>query len=284
MAKSKNSLQHTNLLDVDVSAMKPMPNKLIVRTCDEEMLRIGNTNLVMGYFDDNRNNTHWFGDVEAINQNVPLRVGDRVLFSFLSAQGCDRIISHGVLYIILDYSHLLLYVRDGEINMLNGVALSVEAPARKSSVIEYEDKDTHYTVVKHVSSDSKFKKDQMVYYMLHQVFELEGQQKTLGETYRVLREENILASVSDYTLDGFDVADGYMLVREPTKEKVTKSGIIIPDTAKKKVGYMGTVIKSSCYYHEGQEILFRKSKGIPVEIEGDEYIFVKESHVEATCE
>ena len=91
-----------------MSSLKPMPNKVIVYVDEDEMLRIGNTNLVMGYWDKNRNNSHWFGDVVAKHRNVPLDIGDRVWYSFFSANGCDRIISFGKLYIILDYSYIII--------------------------------------------------------------------------------------------------------------------------------------------------------------------------------
>jgi co-chaperonin GroES (HSP10) len=280
---TKHSFTHTNIMDIDVSTIKPLRGKIIVRTDDEEMLRIGKTNLVMGYFDDNRNNAHWFGDVVAKHPDVPLELGDRVLFSFLSAKGCDRILSKGVLYLILKYDYVLLYLRDG-IHMTNGITLALPADPVKNEIIEYEVNDTHMAILAHVPKDSQYVIGQKVYYLLNQVFELEGQQKTLGANYRVLREDNILGVVrGKLSLEEFNLSSGLCLVKEDEQPEMIGK-IIVPSTAKKRVSNIGTIVRSTCYLEENTRIVFRKVKGKPVEMDGQEYIIIKEEYVEATCE
>jgi co-chaperonin GroES (HSP10) len=82
----------------------------------------------------------------------------------------------------------------------------------------------------------------------------------------------------------FKLAEGYVLVKEKEQEKILSSGIIIPDTVKRKVSNIGSVVKTACGIIEGTVIIFRKSKGVPIELDGYPYYIVEEEHVEATCE
>ena len=65
------SLTNTYRWDVDVSTLRPAKGSMIVECDDEEMLKIGDTGLILGFYEDNRNNAHWFGRVTAKADDVP---------------------------------------------------------------------------------------------------------------------------------------------------------------------------------------------------------------------
>ncbi len=86
-----------------------------------------------------------------------------------------------------------------------------------------------------------------------------------------------------------------ILVQRIEEEERTKSGIIIPDTAKEKP-IMGKVIavgdgrilengqKMPLTVKEGDRILFGKYAGTEVKIEGEEYLIMREDDVLAIIE
>ncbi|NPB08710.1 MAG: co-chaperone GroES [Thermodesulfobacteria bacterium] len=86
-----------------------------------------------------------------------------------------------------------------------------------------------------------------------------------------------------------------ILVQRMEEEERTKSGIIIPDTAKEKP-IMGKVIavgdgrilengqKMPLTVKEGDRILFGKYAGTEVNIEGEEYLIMREDDVLAIIE
>ncbi len=86
-----------------------------------------------------------------------------------------------------------------------------------------------------------------------------------------------------------------ILVQRIEEEERTKSGIIIPDTAKEKP-IMGKVIavgdgrilengqKVALSVKEGDKILFGKYAGTEVKIEGEEYLIMREDDVLAIIE
>ncbi len=86
-----------------------------------------------------------------------------------------------------------------------------------------------------------------------------------------------------------------ILVQRIEEEERTKSGIIIPDTAKEKP-IMGKVIavgdgrilengqKMTLTVKEGDRILFGKYAGTEVKIEGEEYLIMREDDVLAIIE
>ncbi len=86
-----------------------------------------------------------------------------------------------------------------------------------------------------------------------------------------------------------------ILVQRIEEEERTKSGIIIPDTAKEKP-IMGKVIavgdgrildngqKVPLSVKEGDKILFGKYAGTEVKIEGEEYLIMREDDVLAIIE
>ena len=86
-----------------------------------------------------------------------------------------------------------------------------------------------------------------------------------------------------------------ILVQRIEEEERTKSGIIIPDTAKEKP-IMGKVIavgdgrmlengqKVPLSVKEGDRVLFGKYAGTEVKIEGEEYLLMREDDVLAIIE
>ncbi len=86
-----------------------------------------------------------------------------------------------------------------------------------------------------------------------------------------------------------------ILVQRIEEEERTKSGIIIPDTAKEKP-IMGKVIavgdgrilengqKVPLSVKEGDRVLFGKYAGTEVKIEGEEYLIMREDDVLAIIE
>jgi chaperonin GroES len=81
-----------------------------------------------------------------------------------------------------------------------------------------------------------------------------------------------------------------VVVKPSAKEEVTKSGIVIPDTAKEKP-QEGTVIavgsgrlldngdRAPIDIREGDRILFAKYGGTEFKLDGEEYLVLKESDI-----
>jgi len=81
-----------------------------------------------------------------------------------------------------------------------------------------------------------------------------------------------------------------VVVKPAAKEEVTKSGIVIPDTAKEKP-QEGVVIavgsgrlldngeRAAIDVHEGDRVLLAKYGGTEFKLEGEEYLVLKESDI-----
>jgi len=81
-----------------------------------------------------------------------------------------------------------------------------------------------------------------------------------------------------------------VVVKPAPKEEVTKSGILIPDTAKEKP-QEGIVIavgsgrlldngeRAAIDVHEGERVLFAKYGGTEFKLDGEEYLVLKESDI-----
>lgn len=84
-----------------------------------------------------------------------------------------------------------------------------------------------------------------------------------------------------------------LLVKPRAKEEMTKSGIVLPDTAKEKP-QEGTVIavgtgkvlddgrRVPLEVQSGQVVLYAKYAGTEVKLEGEDYLILRESDVLAT--
>ncbi len=81
-----------------------------------------------------------------------------------------------------------------------------------------------------------------------------------------------------------------IVVKPAAKEEVTKSGMVIPDTAKEKP-QEGTVIavgsgrllengdRATLEVHEGDRVLFAKYGGTEFKLDGVEYLVTRESDI-----
>lgn len=81
-----------------------------------------------------------------------------------------------------------------------------------------------------------------------------------------------------------------VVVKPAAKEEVTKSGIVIPDTAKEKP-QEGTVVaigsgrllengdRAALDVHEGDRVLFAKYGGTEFKLDGEEYLVLKENDI-----
>ena len=81
-----------------------------------------------------------------------------------------------------------------------------------------------------------------------------------------------------------------VVVKPAAKEEVTKSGIVIPDTAKEKP-QEGTVIavgngrlldsgeRSPLDVREGERVLFAKYGGTEFKLDGEEFLVLKENDI-----
>ena len=238
----------------DFTNFKPPKGHVLLELDEEEMLTIGDTNLVLGYFEDNRNNTHWFGRVVAKN-DVPLELGDKVWFSFLSGRGANKFIVGSSIFICLKYEYIVLRNNEG-IEMLNDHYLSLPLPPKKHSFLEMEEHDYFYTEIAHAPKGGKYKAGDVVHYWMNQVIELEGQRKLLGKNYRLIREHGILAKMEDEEVP----VEGMAVVKldEPPTEK---SGIILLKPKKRKGFVEGTVLTSTCDIEEGSRVLVNEGKG-----------------------
>ena len=85
------------------------------------------------------------------------------------------------------------------------------------------------------------------------------------------------------------------LVEPSEREDVTKSGIVLPDTAKEKP-QEGTVVsvgsgrflddgtKVPMEVKKGQKVLYGKYSGSEIKIEGKDYLIVSEKDILAICD
>ena len=81
-----------------------------------------------------------------------------------------------------------------------------------------------------------------------------------------------------------------VVVKAAAKEEVTRSGIVIPDTAKEKP-QEGTVVavgsgrvlangdRAALDVREGNRVLFAKYGGTEFKLEGEEYLVLKENDI-----
>ncbi|MBI3965580.1 MAG: co-chaperone GroES [Chloroflexi bacterium] len=81
-----------------------------------------------------------------------------------------------------------------------------------------------------------------------------------------------------------------VLVRPKAKEEVTKSGIVIPDTAKEKP-QEGTIVavgpgrrnesgeRVAMEVKEGDTVLYAKYAGTEVKLEGEDHLLLRESDI-----
>jgi chaperonin GroES len=81
-----------------------------------------------------------------------------------------------------------------------------------------------------------------------------------------------------------------VVVKPAAKEEVTRSGIVIPDTAKEKP-QEGTVVaigsgrlldngdRVAPDVHEGDRVLFAKYGGTEFKLDGEEYLVLKENDI-----
>jgi chaperonin GroES len=81
-----------------------------------------------------------------------------------------------------------------------------------------------------------------------------------------------------------------VVVKPLSKEEVSASGIIIPDTVKKEKAERGTVVAVGAGRYEdgdlipmtvkkGDEVLFEQTYRDPIEIDGEEYYIFSESSI-----
>ena len=89
---------------------------------------------------------------------------------------------------------------------------------------------------------------------------------------------------------------GDKVVVQPTqREETTKSGIVLPDTAKEKP-QEGTIVavgtgrvldngeRAKLEVSEGQKVLYAKYAGTEIKLEGDEYLILSEKDILAVVE
>ncbi len=83
---------------------------------------------------------------------------------------------------------------------------------------------------------------------------------------------------------------GRVVVQPESAEEVTKSGIVLPETADKEKPQQGKVVavaeyriegdeKKDMQVKEGDKILFAKYGGDEIKIDGEEYLIVKEEDI-----
>jgi len=79
-----------------------------------------------------------------------------------------------------------------------------------------------------------------------------------------------------------------VLVKTPKEDPKTKSGIVLPDTAKEDRPQEGKVIAigddKKIKVKKGQRIIFAKYSGTEIKIEGEEYMIIKNEDILAILE
>jgi chaperonin GroES len=86
-----------------------------------------------------------------------------------------------------------------------------------------------------------------------------------------------------------------VVVRPTAREETTKSGIVLPDTAKEKP-QEGTIVavgtgrvldngeRAQLEVSEGQKVLYAKYAGTEIKLEGEEYLILSEKDILAVVE
>lgn len=76
--------------------------------------------------------------------------------------------------------------------------------------------------------------------------------------------------------------EGYFLIKPKDPEKVTKSGIIIADTASKERPSEGTIIEAGVNYSDlnvGDSVLYKKWGGYDITIDSVEHLLIYEDDI-----
>lgn len=88
----------------------------------------------------------------------------------------------------------------------------------------------------------------------------------------------------------------YILVKSISKEEVTSSGIILPDTVDKERPEHGEVVavgpgkmletgsRAPIDVQVGQKVMFKKFAPDPVKVEGEEYLVIRNDDIVAVIE
>lgn len=100
-----------------------------------------------------------------------------------------------------------------------------------------------------------------------------------GEKYTILRESSVLFTFNEDTI--LRVNKDRVILKAIPKEKLTLSGIIIPDnvsqpTVSGKVLFIGETCK---VVSAEQTILFGQAAGVPIQFKGEDYHILRESDV-----
>lgn len=248
--------QKKYMITIPPEKLRIPKGSVLIELNDEEMLKIGGTNLILGYHDDTRNNSHWFGDVAA-TRFEGLEKGDTVWFSYLSAKGMPVVssLNEGKTYIIMEGRYTFARRRDGEFMPINGCILAKQSGRKQhDGIIEFEENNNHIYTLTHTNRDSKYRVGDRVWYWHDYVFELEGQRQLLGDNYCLLREEDIVG-----VLEGEDliVSEGWIVVG--SKEEQEVSSIILPVKLKQSMPNSGTVIQGP-YDLIAREIYFNPGR------------------------
>src|SRR5579875_2721859 len=111
----------------------------------------------------------------------------------------------------------------------------------------------------------------------------------LGPTWRAKQQKLAEEREKTFVAKIRPVGDR-VVVKPAAREEVTKSGIVIPDTAKEKP-QEGTVVavgsgrlldngeRAALEVREGDRVLFAKYSGTEFKLDGEEYLVLKESDI-----
>jgi len=109
-------------------------------------------------------------------------------------------------------------------------------------------------------------------------------------THCIVLSEKLHRRKDVYTVANIRPVGDRVVVKPAAKEEVTKSGIVIPDTAKEKP-QEGVVVavgngrlldngdRAAIEVHEGDRVLFAKYGGTEFKLDGEEYLVLKENDI-----
>lgn len=129
------------------------------------------------------------GVVVASGTDIP--TGVTVYFSYMSALGCDRIVTSDGLHFILKREYLYLMLNDG-IQMLNGYLLAETIVDDHTLLVQYDQK-SFWAKVLHAgetdrdNANPQIQAGDVVMYRMALEVKLEGLKETMGRDYRVLQ-------------------------------------------------------------------------------------------------
>jgi co-chaperonin GroES (HSP10) len=217
---------------------------------------------------------------------MELEVDDEVWFDFMDSENCIVLdCDDGNDYKLIDYENIYVARRGKMLIPLNGYCLFSDYHIKATSKFDPTDGevDPRYGYVEHLARYNSEYQTQMFSdhididegdkvmfgHRAKRYYVEEERYMTLDKMYRPVQRRNVIAVMDEDTV--VELADGVVMVK-PHKERVTKSGIIVPVHRKDVQHFKAEVIMSSHDdVQEGEWVLCPKVSPLRHIQDGEEY-------------